>query len=207
MLKYMRFNSMEKEEIRSYINKIKLLGAKKCGFSADYWAKSKISVEEIYSLNGSLIATLNCYGTTKIIKVDKNTLGDAYIKLRCFSYKNNNNEEVFYTRMNSIYTHDTVGCIMVLGFDNGNVVPLKMDNSYVKVINTKEFGVAFALSVNGIDLGEQYIITKDLKWYKIEETMDTCGDNILHILPSNEVYKYEEFNGLLYGINADTHVL
>ena len=206
MLKYMRFNNVEKDEIRSYINKIKLLGAKKCGFSADYWAKSKIIVEEIYSLNGSLIATLNCYRTTKIIKVDKNTLGDAYIKLRCFSYKNNN-EEVFYTRMNSIYTHDTVGCIMVLGFDNGNIVPLKMDHSYIKVINTKEFGVVFALSVNGIDLGEQYIITKDLKWYKIEETMDTCGDNILHILPSNEVYKYEEFNGLLYGINEDTHVL
>lgn len=197
---------MEKEEIRGYINKIKLLGAKKCGFSADYWAKSKIAVEEIYSLNGSLIATLNCYGTTKIIKVDKNTLGDADIKLRCIDYKNNN-EEVSYIRMNSIYTHDTVGCIMVLGFDNGNIVPLKMDHSYVKVINTKEFGVVFLLYDQDIDLDEQYIITKDLEWYKIEETMDACRDNILHILPSKEVCKYEEFNGLLYGINADTHVL
>lgn len=197
---------MEKEEIRSYINKIKLLGAKKYGFSADYWAKSKIDTEEIYRLNGSLIATLRCYGTTKIIKVDNNTLGDADIRLRYFTYKNNN-EEVVYTRMNSIYTHDIVGCIMVLGFDNGNIVPLKMNHSYVRIMKTEEFGVVFTLTVKVMDIDEHYIITKDLKWYRIEETMDICGDYILNILPSKEVCKCEEFNGLLYGINDDTHVL
>lgn len=203
---------MKEEEISSYINKIKLLGAKKCSISADYWARNKIDIKEMYRLNDGLIAIFNCYGIPKIIKVDKDRLLNTIVKLRCLAYTDYCNEEVFYIHMNSIYTHDTIGCVMIVGFDNGNAVPLKMDHSYIKVMTTEEFGIVFLLYVQDLDLDEQYIITKDLKWYKIEETLDVYGENILHVVSSNksdciDTYKYEKFTGVLYGITTDTYVL